>query len=335
MMQPRSGTGHDVLFAHGRTGVLQQLLLARTDVDRLLGAHDTEEVARIFTELKLSSRIDQGLADPDKVLEAIAAWVQEEVLTMAPEEYAQVFDILWLEGDVPLLAYLLKEHFGLTSAISTVPAPAITAYPPDAWRQLIEHGTSDVLPPSAVQSAQRALAMKQPLPAELDTLAAQWGAVRQLALAKESKSPLIVRFVRHSIDLQNIRTTLRALDIPKEERLTMLLPGGTLPEESFLGTRKDLHHAIVSADIGFTLTGDVESSDHSTLEQHLSAVLAEDIAALWNVPLSIEPLFAFAALTLLQLRLLRALLLAKRAGFSPQDTKAVLPPFIPATHYVL
>lgn len=335
MTLPRSGIGHDVLFAHGRVSVLQQHLLARPDIDRLLGAHDLHEVARIFTELKFSNRIDQGISDPDVILDAIAVWVRDEALGMAPEKFVKIFDVLWLEGDVPLLAYLLKKRLGLTSAISRIPTPAITAFPPQAWQALVEHGTSNEIPASAVSCVQEALSQKSPTPAVIDAIAAQWGAKYQVEITRKSGSPLIVSYVRHQIDLQNIRTALRALDLPKEEREAMLLHGGTLPLSAFCGTKQDLQHAIEVAEIGFTLTGEIQNGDHRELEQSLSAVLAEDIAALWNVPLKIDQIFAFAAIALSQLRLLRTILLAKRAGFSPQETKHVLPPFLPATHYIL
>ena len=87
---------------------MQQLLLSNSDIDRLLGAHDLTEVTRILVELKLSSRIDQGISDPDRILDAIAVWVRSEVLEMAPQKYVQTFDVLWLEGDLPLFSYLLK-----------------------------------------------------------------------------------------------------------------------------------------------------------------------------------------------------------------------------------
>ena len=58
---------------------------------------------------------------------------------------------------------------------------------------------------------------------------------------------------------------------------------------AFSGTKQDLQHAIAVAEIGFTLTGEMQNGDHRELEQSLSSVLAEDIAAMWNIPLSIEP----------------------------------------------
>jgi len=56
---------------------------------------------------------------------------------------------------------------------------------------------------------------------------------------------------------------------------------------------------------------------------------------MWNIPLSIEPVFAFAALAQSQLALLRALIIGKRANLDPQTIKKMLPPFLSASHYVL
>ncbi|MBM3231301.1 V-type ATPase subunit [Candidatus Peregrinibacteria bacterium] len=340
-MQDTRTDGHDIAYAHGRIAVLQQLLLSRSDVDRLLGAHDAREVAKIFIELRLTSRIDQGIADPDAVLTAVAHWVREEVLAMAPSKSLDAFDILWLEGDVPLLAYLLKQKLGLTSAISQEPAPAFTLYAPALWKELFsstEHSLrSEQYPVSAKKVVSHVLALKDPTPASIDTIAAQWGANEQLRIAKRYGSDHILRYVRHTIDVKNIRTALRSIERPQEERKQLLVAGGTVPVRGFLGDRKDIAHAVEMADLGYDLAAEIrkEHVDIQRLEQSLSSVVAADIADMWNVPLSSEPLFAFATLAFTQITLLRTILLVKRAGFSPQETKRVLPPFLPGTHYVL
>lgn len=330
--------GHDIAFAHGRMAVLQQFLLSKSDIDRLLGSHDAPEVARIFTELKFGSRIDQGIADPDAVLSAIAHWVRDEVFAMTPSGSTAAFDILWLEGDIPFLAYLLKQKRGLTSAVSQEPTPVFTSYDKEAWRDLVMHGRhwDDHHPPSAAAVVEEANAIKDPSPAVLDTLAAQWGAKQQLLVSKRVKSALIRQYVRHQIDLQNIRTALRSLDRPVEERRHLLLSGGTVHLNDLLGTAREIALAVELAELGYGVADAVrKEQDVQRLEQTLSEVTAGDIAAMWNVPLALEPLFAFAALSFSQLRLMRTVLLAKRAGFSPQQTKAVLPPFISAAHYAV
>lgn len=334
-----STAGHDAVYAHGRIAVLQQLLLSKTDLDRMLGAHDAADLARQFIEMKFSSRINQGIADPDAVLTAMAHWVRDEVFSMAPEKSLMAFDVLWLEGDIPLLSYLLKKRLGMTSAISEQPSPAFTLYPLESWVDMVEHGRGwdDHHPVSVRTVVEQALALKDPTPAAIDTLAARWGAKEQVAAAKRAKSAGVLRYVRHAIDLQNIRTALRSLDRTPEERRALLVDGGTVAPAKLLGTPADIALAVELADLGYGVADAIRNKDDDVraLEQALSAVTAGDIAAMWNVPLAPEPLFAFAALAFSQIRLLRTVLLAKRAGFSPQDVKRVLPPFIPATHYVL
>lgn len=331
----RTGVGHDILFAHGRIAVLQQLLLERSDVDRLLGAHDVAEFARILTELRLTSRIDQGIDDPENILAAVARWTRDEVTGMCPDHLSDVFGILWLAGDISLASFLLKKKLGRTSSASEHPSPTITAFPLAAWESLIGEDDPAGMPPSAVACVRSILAIPSSTPEEVDAAVARWGAEHQLLLAKRSGSTEILTFVRHDIDAKNIRTALRSSDKTSEERVRLLLPGGSIPHPALLGTHDDLLGAAERSGFGYRLREAIRESDPRSTEQALSAVSAADVAALWNIPLSIEPLFAFAALTISQLRLLRSLLIAKRAGFSPQETKQMLPPFLSAAHYAL
>ncbi len=323
-------------FAHGRIGVLQQFLLARTDIDRLLGAHDLQETEHILTELKMTANIDQGLERGDAMLDAVAAWVKREVIDMSPPEKHEIFQILWLENDAPLLAYLLKQQHGFTSEISRVPADSLTTYEAAELRKLMETEKSEILPETLTRFVHDVSHMQDPSPAHIDAAVAQWLANAQLKIAKTSKSAGIRTFVRHRIDVVNIRTALRLISAATEVRKAQLISGGSMNVQQLLGDRKSIAHAVEYADLGLHLTQIVQSPDSDTnaLERALSDVLASDIADMWNVTLSVEPLFAFAALAASQLRVLRVILIGKRAALSPQDIKKILPPFIPVSHYV-
>ena len=130
--------GQQFAYAHGRTGVLQQLLLTQSDVDRLLGAAGGKEVEQILIELKMTSIIDQGIREGGEVLQAVSAWVRREVELMSPASKRPVFNILWMEGDAPLLAYLLKQAKGIAAETSTEPISGMTAYSPNALRALVQ-----------------------------------------------------------------------------------------------------------------------------------------------------------------------------------------------------
>lgn len=168
----------------------------------------------------------------------------------------------------------------------------------------------------------------------IDASVSQYIAGVQLSLAQVSGSALIRRFVRNTIDLKNIRTALRVKNAP--DAIDHLIQGGNIDPKSLVGDAKRLQAAIDRSPLAYALSDAVRSAsdDANALEIALSKVTANDIADMWNIPLSIEPVFAFAALAQSQIMLLRAIVIGKRAGLSPQEIKQMLPPFIPASHYM-
>lgn len=335
----------DFAYASGRTGVLQQLLLTASDRDRLLGATSLKEAEAILTELKLTNPIDQGLEKSDEILRAIGAWVREEVDTMAPANKRPTFHILWLEEDAPVLSYLLKKHHGLTSAISSQPQSRMTAYSTKALQSLVEEDIAGSLPSHLIAFVKTIKNQRggihrsdQWKPEEIDNAVSKYVASLQLSLARASGSKALRTYVEHKIDLTNIRTALRVKS--NESHITnhaSLLQGGTIDLQKKLGNPEAIAKAIDRSDLPNTIAEVIRNTndDSTVLEHALSKVIANDIAHMWNIPLSIEPVFAFAALALSQIRLLRVLLIGKRANMSPQEIKHMLPPFLSASHYVL
>lgn len=327
--------GQHYAFAHGRLGVLRQSLLTPSDMHRLLGAHDVREVEQILTELRLTSVIDQSLRNPDAVLSALAAWVRAEVEDMVDPSKHDAFRILWLAEDLPLLAYLLKRRAGLTSAISAEPATVTTAYEPDTLRALAEHGHAEGSPAHLASFVQSVRALEHPTPETIDALVAQFGADERLRLAHKSGSDLILRYVRHAIDAQNVRTALRLLHAGEEHPESFLLTGGTIKPADLTGSIDHIRAAISASDLHFhvlkALTDDLERP--TALERGLSDLLADDVERMWERTLGIEPPFAFAATALSQLRVIRAAVLGKKNALSPQDIKHILPPFVGVSRF--
>ncbi len=328
--------GQRFAFAHGRTGVLQQSLLSQSDIDRLLGTHDSHEAQQVLTELRFTKLIDQSLRDADAIVRACEQWVRREVTVMCPKDKQPVFNILWLEGDLPVLAYLLKKQKGMTSGISMEPQSAYHVFARASLVQLIEQDVVVDLPEELVACIRSIRSSKIDDPRVLDARISQFGADMRKAYAAKSGSKPILRFVTHLIDLQNIRTVLR---FPKEERgaaTLHLLNGGSI-KPSLLTSAATTVAAQVRIAGFYHLANAIEQPLHdiNCIEQALDDILAEDIAVMWNVILSIEPLFAFAALSLAQIRLLRAIIIGKRNALSPQEIKKMLPAFLSASHYVL
>ena len=332
----RSLIGQHFAFAHGRMGVLRHMLLTQADVDRLLGAHSLKETENILTELKLTDVIDQGISDGHSMLAAIGAWMRREVEVMSHSAHRVTFHILWLQGDAPLLSFLLKRYHNLTGELTEEPMSGIAAYDPVALQALVQNDAKRSLPAHLVAFVERVKSFKDPSPRDVDTAVAGFIADLQCRLARASGSSAIRRFVAHQIDLTNIRTALRLRGEDCEASLPYLLAGGTVSRTGLAGNENEIATAIARAPIGFSLPADFSETfaDPIAFEQVAARVIAADISAMWNVPLSIEPLFAFAAMTLSHLKLIRTILIAKANAIGPQEIKRMLPPFIPATLFL-
>lgn len=326
--------GQHYAYASGRTGVLQQVLLSSADRDRLLGAKDITDAEHILTEIRFTDRIDQGLSKADAILDAVGQWIHEEVVQMTPESKRAVFSILWLDEDAAIISYLLKQHHNLTSDALDAPSSGMSAFDTTELRELIDGETTPNLPDDVVTFVKEQMHQKDATAKSIDNAVAVFISNKKRELAKKSGSAHIKQFVAHGIDLLNIDAALREADEHSDQ---VFLEGGSLNQEKLRGKLDDIVSAVTRSSLPFSLAEAVRNSDDdpNRLEQAFSEILAEDIARMWNVPLSIEPVFAFAALAQSQLKLIRAIAIGKRAGLSPQQIKSMLPPFLSTAHYVL
>lgn len=329
--------GQHYAFAHGRLGVLRQSLLNQSDVHRLLGAHDMREVEQILIELKLTAVIEQSLRNANDILLALGTWIRAEVEDMVDSSKHDAFRALWMDEDLPLLAYLFKQHAKLTSSISAEPVATIGSYDPSALRSLVDDGHAEHLPPQLVSFVASVRSLEQPTPETIDAAVARFGAAERLRYARMSSSSLIVRYARHTIDVQNVRTALRLLHAHENRPAEFLLDGGTIPTSKLIGSLEKIRIAIDASDLHFhllkPLNEDIELP--TALERGLSDLLATDVERMWDNTLGIEPPFAFAATALSQLRLIRAVILGKKNLLSPQDIKQILPPYIGVSRFAV
>lgn len=303
-------------FAHGRIGVLQLLLLQQSDVDRLLGSRDAADAQKILTELKFTKLIDQSLQEGEMILSALFQWVQDEIFDLVPPYKRPTFNILWIEDEAAHLSLSLKHHHGLAKG-AMEDIPITNTY--------------------ALDFIETMKNLRNPTAASIDTQVARFVATLQIRFARTSGSKPILNYVRHVIDLHNIRTALRLMSDTHPTADDVLLSGGTMEKNELRGDLKTIRSAIDRSPIAFALIKEHLDlmEDPGSLERDLAKVTASDIAHMWNIPLGIEPVFAFGALALSHIRLIRVLLMGKRNNLRPQEIKRLLPPFIPPLHYVI
>lgn len=318
-------------YGFGRIGVLQEYLLAQSDVDRLVNAHGTTEIAGVLTELKISSQVEYH-DNPHRFINNIERWLKNEVRSMVSEEERDVFDILWMKDDAALLSYLLKKQHGLTSALSTEPHVGATVYSPEDLRSLVTSGQATKAP-APLRAFVRSIRENNALTAqEIDTLVARFFAAEQVRLSRKGGEALRL-YVAHHIDLQNIRTARRLK--PSEKPEEHLLPGGDISMSRFTTDPQKLADLVRGSHLRSALADSIQTAEDSqiVLERGLAKAIAFDIARMRMRALTIEPIFAFAAIAQSQFRLLRTILVGASAGLSSVELKKLLPPFLSASPY--
>lgn len=324
MQATTSRSGLDFAYGYGRVGVLQQQLLHKADVDRLLGAHTDAELHQILTDIPFTSVV-MPMDDLEGFTVAMESWLKRELLKLAPEGKGDLFEILWLREDLPVIAHLLKEYHGQTSGLTSPDKTSVTSYPYDMLHaQVFESGHRE-LPEDIAHFIEEMKSRKNIRPDQIDHDVAAFIAAKQLELAKASESGLIVRYVKHTIDLQNIRTARRVR--PGTDTKDLFIVGGEIDPRRITTNAREIAMLIHSSSLPSVIADGVTGEDSAlVLERSLNKGLAHDIAQMRSVPLSVEPIFAYGVMALSQILMIRTILIGKAAGMSAAEISTMLPP---------
>lgn len=326
MSSSASLTGSNFSYAYGRIGVLQQKLINQGNIDRLVGAHNEAQLRQVLSEIPFTTP-----AMPQNSLNdvpfAMERWLKKELADLVPEDKAPIFNIMWLREDQSIIAHFLKEHFGHTSGLTTVQRKAVTAYGIEQLENLIirdDAGTiedTELVDFIAEMKKQRTLT-----PSRIDHNVGVFIAAKQMQHARLSGSPLILRYVRHLIDLQNIRTLRRLPEGQSGQGL--FFPDGEINVTTLVEHPKDLAELIRASTLPSKLVDSMHRGEDSSIvmERSLHQGLAHDIAEMRSIPLSIESIFAYATMAHSQIFMVRSILIGKDAGLTGQDINKLLPP---------
>lgn len=317
-------TTTDFAYGYGRVGVLQQQLLSKSDVDRLVGAHNEKELMQVLGEVAFTARV-MPLENLNDLVPTLELWLKDEIRRMSPPDSREVFDIIWLREDVPVIALLLKQYHGFAPKTDTTDV-GVTAYDHAALRALVEEGERGSLPEDVAHFIEEMKQDKAVKPQDIDHRVAVFIAQKQTVLAKASGSALIRQYVAHLIDLQNIRTARRLN--PGEDGTDHFLPGGEIDPQRLTGDPRTLALLIHSSSLPNVLADSVSNERNTALalERSLNLALAHDIAAMRSIPLGIEAVFAFAVMALSQSLMLRTILIGKAAQLTGAEISQMLPP---------
>ncbi len=217
-----------LLYAIGRLRMLRRQLLTPAQMQRLIGARDTQEAARVLLE---AGYITPEQTDPEKASVARSLKAARMIKRLSPEpavtdSFLQRFDGLNLKA-------LLKAR------ILNQPAEGLShagTLDPEVLRHAVaEHNYKRL--PQPLKEAMEALEKRvatQPDPMEIDVLLdkALYGMMHQ-SLSR-SKSPSARQWIEMRADYANLRAFLRMREMDASLTLKdVLLPGGQIPPRAF------------------------------------------------------------------------------------------------------
>jgi len=326
MSNPASLSGSNFAYAYGRIGVLQQKLINQGNIDRLVGAHTMVQLRQILSEVPFTAPVmpQDSLGD---VPFAMERWLKKELTDLVPDDKKPIFNILWLREDQSIIAHFLKEYFGYTSGLTSVEKKSVTAYGIEELENLILRGDAGTIDdPELIEFIATMKKDKTLTPSRIDHDVGVFIAAKQIQSAKLSGSTLILRYVRHLIDLQNIRTLRR---LPEgQSGKGLFIPDGEINTTALTERPKDIAELIRASTLPSKLVDSMRHGDDSTLmiERSLHQGLAHDIAEMRSIPLSMEAIFAYATMAQSQIFMVRSILIGKDVGLNAQDISRLLPP---------
>lgn len=267
-------------FAVGRIRVLETRLLDSGKWARLREA-SREDAARLLAESGYGGGKPGAKAEPEQLIRAETEETHRVIAELSPEPAWT--DLFLLPTDAHNIKAIYKGRV-LGQDVSRLLVDGGTISP-ELLRICIENGEYSMLPPAFGAALEKEYPDLLRFSAAVDR--AVFEHIRQVL--KKKKNPLLSRYFEAHVDFTNVVSTLRAVRLhwDGEKLETVLLPGGTIPAETFPAAltvpAEGLSAALAKGEnasaIGRVLGDYLQSGDITQAEQRFTE---ERIALLKN-----------------------------------------------------
>lgn len=213
-------------FAVGRIRVLETRLLDSGKWARLREA-SREDAARLLAESGYGGGKPGAKAEPEQLIRAETEETHRVIAELSPEPAWT--DLFLLPTDAHNIKAIYKgKVLGQDVSRLLVDGGTIS---PELLRICIENGEYSMLPPAFGAVLEKEYPDLLRFSAAVDR--AVFEHIRQVL--KKKKNPLLSRYFEAQVDFTNVVSTLRAVRLhwDGEKLETVLLPGGTIPAETF------------------------------------------------------------------------------------------------------
>ena len=311
----------DYLAVSARIRAMENRLLTRERMERMIEAKDTAEARKVLS--------DCGYPDTAALpLEQVLAQAREETLrdlTGAVPEPALV-EIFGLKYDYHNAKVLVKAQ-----AVGNAPERLLQPggrYSPKfllaVWQQEELRGCSELFRRAVTQAREVLKESRDPQQADLLLDRACYEEMAQLA--KSLDSEFLQGYVRLSVDIANLRTAVRVARMGKESDFLrqVLLPGGNVSVQAILAVRPEgLSDVFQSgalaqaAQLGAKLTV-VGSGALTAFEKACDDALTEYLSRARRIPFGEQVVIGYVYAKELELTAIRTIFAGRAAGLEPQ-----------------
>ncbi len=215
------------IYSSSRVKALQQELLSESDVERLVEAKRGEELIKVLKETYLAKYLmTEDVAGVMKATEQSLIEAKDTITKIAPEP--KLFDFLWVFYDLHNLKVQLKAAYaGFPAEKTTSLMSGLGKYSPET---LMEHIANDTLNrlesqfKNIYEEAKKAMEEKGLADAEVIIDKEYFKLAK--SLVGETRDLSIDTILRLQIDLYNLKTRLRTIQVPRQGNDDWFVEGG-------------------------------------------------------------------------------------------------------------
>ena len=240
----------DFAYITGLIRTLETRLIDQNELDRMVDARNFQDAYRVLNELDYSKFLDEAKTPMEfqKVLEADLFDTKKLLTSRCPHSW--FLNIFWYRYDTHNVKTLLKaklmgktaesvEH--LLIRLGNIPFQILIGYIFNEERVILDPHEHDRIA-KAIKKAKTKFALHEN-PQEVDYIIDRLYFQLALTTARRTKSPFIIEYIQHLIDLSNIKLYFRLENWKSEsaDKLGLLAKGGKLDfgiffkeEENFL-----------------------------------------------------------------------------------------------------
>lgn len=314
----------DYLAVSARIRAMENRLLTRERMDRMIEARDTAEARKILSECGYP---DNAALPLEQVLAQVRAETLRDLTAAVPEP--ALVEIFGLKYDYHNAKALVKAQ-AMGSSPERLLQPG-GRYAPELllnlWQQEELKGCSEVFR-RAVEQAKELLKQSRD-PQQADLLLDQACYEEMGQLARSMSSEFLMGYVRLSVDIANLRTAVRVARMGKESDFLrqVLLQGGNVSAQAILAVRPEgLGEVFQSsalaqaAQLGAKLTTP-GSGALTAFEKACDDALTEYLARAKRIPFGEQVVIGYVYAKEMELTAIRTIFAGRAAGLDPQTIR--------------